>query len=326
MKPFEYAAARSLKEAGALLRGKPGKSRILAGGTDLIPLMREGVAGPDRLVGIGRIPGLDRIGIDGKGLRIGALVPLAEIAAHPGIVEGWRGLAEGAGSAATPQIRNAGTMGGNLCQRPRCWYFRSEGFRCLKKGGDTCFAMDGENKYHAILGGDPCWIVHPSDTAPALAAFEASVAVQGAAGERTVSLEKFFALPAADVSRENTLGDDEVLSEVRVPLPPVGTRSAYLKIREKSSFDFALVSCAAVLTFEGKTCSRARIVLGGVAPVPWRCAAAEAVLAGQPLDDARITRAAAAALDGAAPLAHNRYKVGLAKAAIRRVLKGLSQG
>jgi xanthine dehydrogenase YagS FAD-binding subunit len=186
--------------------------------------------------------------------------------------------------------------------------------------------MDGENKFHAILGGDPCWIVHPSDTAPALAAFEASAALQTAAGEKTVPLEKFFALPAADVSRENVLGEDEILSEVRVPLPPAGTRSAYLKIREKSSFDFALVSCAAALTFEGKTCARARIVLGGVAPVPWRCAGAEAVLAGQPLDDARITRAADAALEAAAPLSHNRYKVALAKAALRRLLATLSRG
>jgi xanthine dehydrogenase YagS FAD-binding subunit len=325
MKPFEYAGARSLKEAGALLREKPGKARIIAGGTDLIPQMRERIAEPDRLVSLQRIPGLDRIEIDAKGLRAGALVPLADIAAHPGILDAWLGLAEGAGSAATPQIRNAGTLGGNICQRPRCWYFRSEDFRCLKKGGETCFAQEGENKYHAIFGGEDCRIVHPSDTAPALVAFEASAVVHAAAGERTVPLEKFFTLPSVDVSRENVLRDDEILSGVRVPRPPSGTRSAYLKIREKSSFDFALVSCAAALTFDGKACTRARLVLGGVAPVPWRCMGAEAILTGQPLDAPLINRAAEAALTGAAPLSRNRYKIALAKGVIRRLLMNLSR-
>ena len=324
MKPFEYASARSLKEAVSLLGEKPGKARVIAGGTDLIPQMKERLAEPDRLVNLKTIPGLDRIGVDKKGLRLGALALLAEIADHPEVLLHWRALAQGAGAAATPQIRNAGTVGGNLCQRPRCWYYRSEEFRCLKKGGETCFALEGENKYHAIFGGDDCRIVHPSDTAPALVAFEAFGTIHSPAGERTVPLEKFFTLPAADVSRENVLGEDEILSGVEVPRPPEGTRSLYYKVREKSSFDFALVSCAAALTFDGKTCTRARLVLGGVAPIPWRCAGAEAILAGHPADPGRITRAADAALSGAAPLSGNRYKVSMAKGIVRRVLATLA--
>ncbi len=324
MRPFEYASARSLKEASSLLREKPGAARILAGGTDLIPLMKERLVEPGRLVNLKSVPGLDRIEIGSKGLRIGALVPLAEIAAHPGIVAGWRALAEGAGSAASPQIRNAGTAGGNLCQRPRCWYFRNGDFPCRKKGGEICYAEDGENQYHAIFGGEICHIVHPSDTAPPLVALEGSVTIHAPGGVRTVPAEKFFTLPSVDVTRENMLEAGEILSEIQVPPLPSGTRSGYLKIREKSSFDFALVSCAAALTFEGKVCSRARLVLGGVAPVPWRCAEAETLLAGHPLDAPLIARAAEAALAGASPLSRNRYKVALAKGALRRILTSLS--
>jgi xanthine dehydrogenase YagS FAD-binding subunit len=325
MKAFEYASARSLKEAVSLLREKAGKARVLAGGTDLVPQMKERIAEPERLVDLQGVPGLNRIDSGGGELRLGALVSLAEIAEHPEIASVWRALSQGAGAAASPQIRNAGTLGGNLCQRPRCWYYRSEDFLCRKKGGDTCFALEGENKYHAIFGGDECRIVHPSDTAPALVAFGSTAAIQSPSGERRLPLAEFFAMPSADVTRENVLRDDEILSAIQVPKPSAGTRSAYLKIREKASFDFALVSCAAVLTFAGPTCERARIVLGGVAPVPWRCPEAEEILAGQALDPARLARCAEAALAGAAPLSKNRYKVALAKAAVRRVLDGLRE-
>jgi xanthine dehydrogenase YagS FAD-binding subunit len=325
MKAFEYASARSLKEAVALLREKAGKARIIAGGTDLVPQMQERIAEPERLVDLKGIPGLNRIDSGGRGLRLGTLVSLTEIAEHAEIASGWRALSQGAGAAASPQIRNAGTLGGNLCQRPRCWYYRSEDFLCRKKGGDTCFALEGENKYHAIFGGDECRIVHPSDTAPALVAFGSTAAIQSPSGERSLALAEFFAMPAADVRRENVLKEDEILTAIHVPRPPAGTRSAYLKIREKASFDFALVSCAAVLTFAGPTCARARLVLGGVAPVPWRSREAEGILAGATLDAARIERCAEAALGGAAPLSKNRYKVALAKAAVRRVLTGLRE-
>ncbi len=324
MNAFELAQPRSLEEAMGLLREKKGKARVLAGGTDLIPLAQERVIEPERLVSLRGVEGLDRIEIDEKALRLGALVTLVDLASDPRIRSGWPALSEGAGAAASPQIRNAGTVGGNLCQRPRCWYFRNEDYRCRKKGGEEGFALEGENKYHAIFVGEECRIVHPSDTAPALIAFEATAAIASRSGTRTIRLEEFFSLPSVDIARENILGPDEILTEVRVPRPPAGTRSAYVKIREKESFDFALASCAAVLTFEGTTCTKARIVLGGVAPVPWRCPEAEKVLTGHPIDEALAVRAADAAVSGATPLAKNRYKVTLARNLVRRTLIGLA--
>ena len=323
MKPFEYAGAESLEEAVSLLDEAMGLARVIAGGTDLIPQMRSGVAAPERLVSLKSISGLDRIEVDAAGARIGALVPLTEIAGHPLIRERWMALAQGAGAAASPQIRNAGTLGGNLCQRPRCWYFRNEAFHCNKKGGEHCYALEGENRYHAIFGGEECRIVHPSDTAPALVAYGAEATLRSPAGERKVPLERFFTMPDVSVKRENLLEFNEVLVSVAIPSPAPGTRAGYLKIRERASFDFALASAAAVLTFDQETCTRARIVLGGVAPIPWRCAAAESLLTGHALDETRIARAADAALAGASPLSKNRYKVPLAKGAIRRTIAGL---
>ncbi len=326
MKAFEYASARDLAEAVALLGEKKGTARILAGGTDLLTQMKERLVEPDRLVNLKEIPGLDRIEVSASGLRLGTLVRLAEIAGHPGVRKTWRALAEAAGAAASPQIRNEGTVGGNLCQRPRCWYFRNEFFHCRKKGGQECFALEGENKYHAIFGGDHCRIVHPSDTAPVLVAFDATATIRSPAGERQVPLERFFTLPEEDVTRENVLGSDDVLAGIQVPALPPGTRTTYLKIRERSSFDFALVSCAAALTFDGAACTRARIVLGGVAPIPWRCPEAEAILVGPAVDEALAARAAEAAVARAAPLSKNRYKVTMARGTIRRAVTALARG
>jgi xanthine dehydrogenase YagS FAD-binding subunit len=320
VKAFSYANPTSLDEAAALLAQDQQPAQILAGGTDLVTQLKEGLTHPDLVVSLRAIEGLDRIEASEDGLRLGAMAPLAEIASHDAIRERWTVLAEGAAAAATPQIRNAGTLGGNLCQRPRCWYYRSEDFYCRKKGGQECFALEGENKYHAIFGGDECCAVHPSDTAPALVALEATVILRSSRGEKEIAMEEFFALPSRDVTRENVLESDEILSEVRVPTLLPGTRSGYLKIREKASFDFALVSCAAVLTLEGTLCTRARIVLGGVAPIPWRCREAEKILEGRAPDAALIARAADEALRTATPLSKNRYKVPMARAAIRRNL------
>jgi len=326
VKAFEYASARDLREAVSLLGEKKGKARVIAGGTDLITQLKGRLAEPDRVVNLKTIPGLERIEAGAEGLRLGALVHLTELAAHPEVLKTWRAIAEGAGASATPQIRNAGTLGGNLCQRPRCWYFRNPDFRCRKKGGTECFALEGENKYHAIFGGDDCRVVHPSDMAPPLVAFESKVTLQSPAGERTIPLEEFFTLPEVDVTRENVLEGDEVVSGIRVPRPPAGTRSAYFKVREKSSFDFALVSCAAALSFEGTVCTRARVVLGGVAPVPWRCPEAEAILTGHAVVNALAERAAVAALAPASPLSKNRYKVAMARGVLRRLLTTLARG
>jgi len=324
MRRFEYAAPGTLEEALDLLGETPARAAIIAGGTDLVTQMRTGIAEPHRLVSLGGIAELARLEITEEQLLAGALTPLARLASEPAIVARWTALAQGAAAAASPQIRNAGTLGGNLCQRPRCWYFRNEAFHCRKKGGEECFALEGENKYHAIFGGDDCRIVHPSDTAPALLAFDAEIALRSPRGVRRMPLERFFAMPAVDLTRENVLEPDEIVTGLRVPAPPPETRSAYLKVKEKDSFDFAMVSCAAAMSFDGARCVRARLVLGGVAPVPWRCAAAERLLENRPLDDAAIAAAARAALEGAAPLARNRYKIAMAQGAIRRVLSRLA--
>jgi xanthine dehydrogenase YagS FAD-binding subunit len=230
--------------------------------------------------------------------------------------------------SAMPQIRNAATIGGNLCQRPRCWYYRDEHTICLKKGGMKCYAVEGENEYHAILGGGPCYIVHPSDPAPALLALGASVVINGGQKERTVPLEEFFVLPQKDVHRENTLAQNEIITHVVIPASGPETKSAYLKEREKDSYDWALSSAAVALKLGsagiaggGRVVESARIVLGGVAPIPWRAIAAEKALTGKPISDATIAEAAKAAVADAKPMAKNAYKVPLTEVVVRRAIQ-----
>jgi xanthine dehydrogenase YagS FAD-binding subunit len=231
-------------------------------------------------------------------------------------------LHEAAGSIASPQIRSQGTVGGNLCQRPRCWYYRNEHARCIKKGGSECFSYNGLNKYNAIFGGGPSYIVHPSDLAPALVALAARVNLRGPGGTRSVELEKFFTLPSeGSVLRENVLGPGEILESVAVPAPGNGLRSTYLKFKERGSYDFALASVALALWIEGASIRSARIVLGGVAPIPWRCTAAEKLLEGRSLDTAAFAPVAEAAVKGAEPLGQNGYKVPLVKGLVVRALQ-----
>jgi len=235
-------------------------------------------------------------------LRLGALARLSDVAAHPVVCARFAALAEAAGEAATPQIRNLGTVGGNLLQRPRCWYFRNPDIVCLKKGGHICYAINGLNRYHAILGGGPSFIVHPSNLAPALIAFGASLRLSGPGGERKVVLDQFFALPSVDATRENVLQPGEIVVEVDVPPPAASAGSAYLEVREKQSFDWPLVSVAAVLE------------------IPWRSREAEQALASGVLDRARAASAADAALKDARPLPHNAYKVAIARVLVRRAV------
>jgi len=319
---FSYVRAGSREDALRHLSG-PG-SRVLAGGTDLLGCLRDGVFGAETLVAIGRIEALRGIEetADG-GLRIGALTTIAEIADHPAVLQRYPGLAQAAASVASPQLRNQGTLGGNLCQRPRCWYFRGE-FDCARKGGDLCYAFDGENRYHAIFGGAGCFIVHPSDTAPALTALRAVVRVAGAAGQRGIPLESFFVLPEQDLHRENVLGDGELITEVLLPHPGRGSSSCYRKIREREAWDFALASVAAAVRREEGVVREARLVLGGVAPAPWRVEAAERAIVGAPLTVEAAARAGAAAVEGAQPLEQNGYKVELVRAAVEEALVGLA--
>jgi xanthine dehydrogenase YagS FAD-binding subunit len=256
---------------------------------------------------------------DEGGIAIGALTTITEVAGSDLVREHYPGLAGAASEVASPQLRNQGTIGGNLCQRPRCWYFRGD-FHCAKKGGEKCFAVEGENRYHAIFGGDPCYIVHPSDTAPMLLALGASLRIVGPSGGRTVRLDDFFVLPDVDLARENVLAPDEIVAEVHLPPPASGLVSSYRKIRERGAWDFALVSVALALQMSGSRVLAGRVVFGGVAPMPWRSSGAEAAIVGQELGSGVIRAAAEAAVEGAEPLEQNGYKVPLLKAAVEESL------
>jgi xanthine dehydrogenase YagS FAD-binding subunit len=320
---FELVNPKTLDSVPALLSKKWDETMLLAGGTDLLDMLKERLVRPQRVVNLKSIPGLSYIK-NGAGLEIGALTTIAEIAEHAAVRKNFAVLAEAAESIATPQLRNMGTIGGNLCQRPRCWYFRAKDVVCIKKGGSKCYAVDGLNKYHCIFGGGPSYIVHPSDSAPALMALGASLNILGPQGKETVALEDFFELPIDNIRREHILAPNQIITAIKVPQPAPGTKSAYLKFREKQSLDFAIVSVAAVLQMEGKVCKKASIVLGGVAPMPWRVAASEAELNGKTLTADVIKKAADAAVDKAMPMKQNAYKIQLTKVMVRRALEKLA--
>jgi xanthine dehydrogenase YagS FAD-binding subunit len=318
---FSYTRTTTLKQA-VEASSRPG-ARILAGGTDLLGCLRDQVFTAGTLVslnGIKELKGIRR-GPDG-GWRIGALTTLAEIADHKELAVSYRALVQAAASAASPQLRNQGTIGGNLCQRPRCWYYRKD-FRCLRKGGDACFAAAGENQHHAIFGGAPCFMVHPSDTAPALVALEARVTIAGRR-PRTIPLAKFFLLPGDNVLNENVLAQGELITEILLPPPQAGARSTYRKVRERGAFDFALAGAAVVVSLDGGNVGRARVVLSGVAPVPWRAVEAEKVLEGKSLTADTVAQAAAAAVKDASPLPRNEYKVPLVRGILQESLLALA--
>jgi xanthine dehydrogenase YagS FAD-binding subunit len=317
---FEYLEPTRLQDLPGLLGKRWGQSAVLAGGTDLLDQLKERLLQPERVVNIKRIEELRGVQDTGKGLDIGALTTITQLEK----LEQYPVLAQAAASIATPQLRHMGTLGGNLCQRPRCWYFRGRQYPCLKKGGYKCYAVEGLNKYHAIFGGGPSFIVHPSDAAPALQALGATLEIYGPDGRREVPVEGFFQLPDENLRRENLLQPDEILTRVRVPALRPGTRSTYLKFREKQSLDFALSSVAAVLLMDGKKVESARLVLGGVAPVPYRVPRAEAELEGRALSAESIARAAEVAVEGAQPLGGNDFKVPLTRNLVRRALESLA--
>jgi len=310
MKSFEWANPKTINEAVKLLSvSSPAADideapRPIAGGQDLLTTMKDYTSRPARVVNLKQIRGLDRITLNARGLTIGALVTLSELEEHAGVRKSFPGLSEAAHSIATPQIRNLGTVGGNLCQRPRCWYFRLEEVVCLKKGGSECYAATGENKYNAIIAGGPSYIVHPSDLAPMLVALGAGVTVSGAAGRRVIPLDKFFTLPSqGNIRRENVLQNDDIITEIFVPASALATHSTYLKFKERESLDFALASVAAAVQLAPNRSVRdVRIVLGGVAPIPWRVPAAEKFLVGKQLNDETLAEAGRIALAEAKPL------------------------
>ena len=326
MKAFEWTNPANINEAVKMLNVASSDideaPRPIAGGQDLLTTMKDYTSRPVRLVNLKNLSGLNSITLNAKGLTIGALVTLTELEEHAGVRKSFPGLAEAAHSIATPQIRNLGTVGGNLCQRPRCWYFRLEEVICLKKGGSECYAASGESKYNAIIGGGPSFIVHPSDLAPMLVALGATVSVTGATGKRVIPLDKFFTLPTeGDIRRENVLKNDDIITQINVPASPLAARSTYLKFKERESLDFALASAAVALRLgPNQTVRESRIVLGGVAPIPWRVPAAEKFLVGKKLTPEVLAETAKIALAEAKPLEKNAYKVPLTQTLVRRAL------
>ena len=332
MKAFDLIHPATIKEATRLLAQGGGLDAIrpMGGGQDLLSTMKDYILSPATVVDLKRIPDLNKITVEAKGIHLGALVTITEVEEHPAIRASYPVLAEAAQSIATIQIRNAGTVGGNLCQRPRCWYYRNERIVCLKKGGTKCYAApdSAENKYNAILGGGPSYIVHPSDLAPALLCLNAVLTIAGTGGKtRQMPLTEFFTLPGeGDITHENVLKPGELVTSVFVPASAMAARSTYLKFREKNSLDWALSSVAMAVETDGNIVKSVRVVLGGVAPIPWHARAAEAALIGKPLDDETIRAAALAATEGAEPLAQNGYKVPLTQTMVRRAAAALVAG
>jgi xanthine dehydrogenase YagS FAD-binding subunit len=327
MQGFELVDARSLQEASALLKKHGAKAQALAGGGDLLYLMKDYVEGPKMkspsvLVNLESIPGIDKVRYEpGKGLAMGAMVKVADVEADRTVAEKYPVIRQAAAGMGSSQLRNMGTLGGNLCQRPRCWYYRKREIECLKKGGETCWAKGGENRYyHAILEGGPCYMVHPSDMAPALIAAGAIVTLVGGKASRSVPLERFYVTTKDNLYQETVLAPGELVAEVRVPEPKQGTRSAYVKARIRGSWDFALASAAVSLRATNGVVQEARVCLGGVSPRPYRAEAAEKALVGKKADEAAAKAAAEAALADAEPMSMNAYKVDLAKAVLKRAI------
>lgn len=322
MRSFDYSRATTVNETVERLHGaSDGRIRPLAGGTDLLPLMKQNIIAPVALIDIKRLENLSKeISEEEDELYLGALTSLSDIERSPLVAEHSPLLVQAAGLAATPQLRNMATIGGNLLQRPRCWYFRNELLPCWLKGGEDCPAFAGQNEFHALFGRGPCYAVHPSDLASALLAVDAAVELQSPAGRRSLSLAEFFQLPTNEHRCETVIKEDELLLAVRIPQQMAGARSVYLKAMDRKVWAFALAGVAAAVQIEAGKISSARLVLSGVAPIPWRVTAAEDVLEGkQPTIDL-FAEAAQVALNDAIPLDDNGYKVPLLGGLIRRAL------
>ncbi len=322
MRSFEHVDANTVEAAVELL--EPG-ARIIAGGTDLLTEMKAKIVSPSRLVNLKTVRNLDLIEFSASGgLKLGSLATLDSIERHPVIREKFPVLSQAASLAASPQIRNAGTLGGNLCQDNRCWYYRGP-FNCLLKGGEKCYAKHGENRNHAIFGGDPCWAVNPSDLAPALVALDAVVSVHGADGRRTIPIDEFFSIPGRVANKMNVLESHEIITDVFVPKHPLRSRGTYLKAMDRKVWSFALASVAVQVSFkDGGAVNQSRIVLGSAAPIPWRARQAETALQGKRLTYETIAKAVEASVNEARPLSQNAYKVTLCKGLVRKALRELS--
>jgi xanthine dehydrogenase YagS FAD-binding subunit len=319
MQAFEYSSPATLPEAVRLLGTSWGEIDVLAGGTDLLSLMKEHIETPKRVVNIKGIKELSGIGSHGAVVRIGAAVTLDEIEQNAEIGRAFPALAQAARGVSSPQIRNMGTVAGDLCQRPRCWYFRN-GFGLLAQDQNgKALVPGGENKYHAILGNSgPAYFVSASSFGPPLIALGAKLKLVSASGSREVEVEKFFVTPSSASAREIALGPNELVTEILIPSAP--TQNATYEVRQKEALDWPLAAASVALKMAGGKITSARVVLGHVAPTPWVASSAGQFLAGKTVTAETAEAAAKAALEGASPLSQNRYKVQLARVAVKRAL------
>ena len=324
MKEFKIAQPLSLDQVTSLLSQKRPGYALMAGGTDLLDWIKSEIIAPEVVIDLRSVPDLSGIKTDKTHVSIGAMTKVADLAEDQIIKENYPGLVEAALSLASPQLRNVGSVGGNLCQRPRCWYFRDPDTICLKKGGSSCYTPRGRNKYHAIFGGGVCYIVHPSDLAPALISLDADVAISGPPGEKNiVKLEDFFILPQKNVRKENILDPDQIVTEIRIPLPKNGAKSTYHKFKERGTWDFAVVSTAVSGMVANGVFSDLRIVCGGVAPIPWRLKKAEDFIRGKKIDEAVVRQGAERALADADPLEENAYKMDVLESVLETAVLSL---
>jgi xanthine dehydrogenase YagS FAD-binding subunit len=318
MKAFSYVNPTTEKDAVAALGSEFEKTLPIGGGQDLLARLKDYITQPDRVVNLKNALATT-VTRDNNGLRLGAALKIADLAEHADVARMYPAVTAAAIEIGTPQIRNQGTVGGNLNQRPRCWYFRNEEFVCLKKGGDTCFSITGENQFHAIFGGGPSYIVHPSSLAVPFVAYGATFRVIGPNGERLVPAADYFTSPRVNVRVENVLAPNELLTHVILP-PPGAVKSGHYEVRYKASHDWPIAFATVLLTMSGTTIQGARVVMGAVAPIPWRSQAAEQALAGRTMSEETATAAAEAAVQGARPLARNGYKIQVAKTAVKRAI------
>jgi xanthine dehydrogenase YagS FAD-binding subunit len=318
VKAFAYINPTNEKDALAALSTQIEQSMPIGGGQDLLARMKDYVTQPDRIVNV-KVALESTVTPLNGGLRIGAAMRMVDVAEHPQIAQMYPAISAAAIEVGTPQIRNQATVGGNLNQRPRCWYYRNEEFVCFKKGGNQCFSPAGENQFHAILGGGPSYIVHPSSLAVPSVAYGATFRLAGPKGERMVAAADYFTLPRQSLRMENVLAPDELLTHVILPAPG-GVRSGHYEVRYKESHDWPIAFATVLLTMNGATVQSARVVMGAVAPIPWRSPAAEQALAGKTINEETAAGAADAALKDARPLSQNAYKVDVAKVAVKRAI------
>jgi len=316
LKAFAYVNASNEKEIVAALGTERGRFLPMAGGMDLLGLMKDFIVSPDRLVNVKNLDAT--IVANEGGLRLGAALKLADLVDHVGARKLYPALVSAAEEVGTPQIRNMGSVGGNIMQRPRCWYFRNEEFHCLKKGGSRCYAVDGENQYHAIFGDGPCHIVHPSSLAVPIIAYGGRFRVFGPSGAREIDAGEFFQMPNVNLYGETVLQPNEIVTHII--LPPPGQRSATYEVRVKQSHDWPLALASVNLTMDAAVVKAARVVMGAVAPIPWRTPAAERVLAGKTISEALAAEASTAAVAGAKGLSGNAYKIQVARTAVKRAI------